>query len=194
MEGHFQTSMEVWVDNKNSGGAVTAVLLDCYASPALNNGDPILCSTTAHNQIWICDICHKQIHGRKHISLWFNGIASKIHRYPHSTIYRYLDLYLYKGFRLTTHTQHHSFEPSPKPLPTPHLHHHRNPNTYTRLTPLVPKGLVKTKHQTLIHSPLIPPRAKHISHTHFIPRTTLISCTVAALDIIPDPRVPATYS
>ena len=25
--------------------------------------------TTSHTQVWICDICHKQLHGRKQISI-----------------------------------------------------------------------------------------------------------------------------
>ena len=27
-----------------------------------------------HKQVWICDICHKQIHGRKQISIMCNRI------------------------------------------------------------------------------------------------------------------------
>ena len=30
------------------------------------NPDP----TTTRKQVWICDICHRQIHGRKQILLW----------------------------------------------------------------------------------------------------------------------------
>ena len=30
--------------------------------------------TTTHKQAWICDICHKQIHGRKQISIRCNMI------------------------------------------------------------------------------------------------------------------------
>ena len=31
-------------------------------------------TTTTHKQVWICDICHKQIHGRKPISIRCNMI------------------------------------------------------------------------------------------------------------------------
>ena len=34
--------------------------------------------TTTHKQVWICDICHKQIHGRKQISIRCNRIAPKV--------------------------------------------------------------------------------------------------------------------
>ena len=30
--------------------------------------------TTTHKQVWICDICHKQVHGRKQMSIRCNMI------------------------------------------------------------------------------------------------------------------------
>ena len=99
------------------------------------------------------------------------------------------------------HTKHHPTPPDtgPSPLPTPHLHH-RNQNTDTRPTAPVHTGLVKPKPNPLIHSPPSPPtqpRAKHIHISHtpptpLIPRTTLIHNMLAALDRIPEPRVPPT--
>ena len=35
--------------------------------------------TTTHKQIWIFDICHKQIHGRRQISIWGNRIEHWVH-------------------------------------------------------------------------------------------------------------------
>ena len=35
--------------------------------------------TNTHKQIWICDICHKQIHARKHISINCNRIEHWVH-------------------------------------------------------------------------------------------------------------------
>ena len=35
------------------------------AAPHKNETNPG--PTTTHKQVWICDICHKQIHGRKHV-------------------------------------------------------------------------------------------------------------------------------
>ena len=52
--------------------------------------------TTLNKKVWICDICHKQIHVRKQISIRCNRIVHWVHpqmcRYPPSTIHRYLDL------------------------------------------------------------------------------------------------------
>ena len=52
--------------------------------------------TTTHKQVWICDICHKQIHGVKQMSIRCNRIEHWVHlkmrRYPTSTIYRYMGL------------------------------------------------------------------------------------------------------
>ena len=35
--------------------------------------------TTLNKQVWICDICHKQIHIRKHISIRCNRIEHWVH-------------------------------------------------------------------------------------------------------------------
>ena len=35
--------------------------------------------TTTHKEVWICDICHKQIHGRKQISIMCNRIVHWVH-------------------------------------------------------------------------------------------------------------------
>ena len=35
--------------------------------------------TNTHNQVWICDICHKQIHVRKQISISCNRIEHWVH-------------------------------------------------------------------------------------------------------------------
>ena len=35
--------------------------------------------TTTHKQVWICDICHNQIHGRKQISIRCNKIDHWLH-------------------------------------------------------------------------------------------------------------------
>ena len=39
------------------------------------NPDP----TTTRNQLWICDICHRKIHGRKQISIRCNRIEHWVH-------------------------------------------------------------------------------------------------------------------
>ena len=35
--------------------------------------------TTTHKQVWVCNICHKQIHGRKQISIRCNRIEHCMH-------------------------------------------------------------------------------------------------------------------
>ena len=88
-----------------SGGAVTAVLTD-YCAKLCRNPRPIESPiyrylgkstmrtlllikasdvetnpgpTTTHKQVWIYDICHKQIHGMKQISIWCNRIEHWVH-------------------------------------------------------------------------------------------------------------------
>ena len=85
---------------------------------------------------------------------------------------------------------------SPPTPPTLPQHKHR----HTSNTPPVSTGLVTPRTNNLIHSPLsppTPPRAKHIHISHTPPTppilcTTLIQITSAALDTIPEPRVPPT--
>ena len=35
--------------------------------------------TTTHKQVWICGICHKEIHGRKQIYISCNRIEHRVH-------------------------------------------------------------------------------------------------------------------
>ena len=96
----------------------------------------------------------------------------------------------------------HSSRHWSKPLPTSHIHHsrHRNQNIDTSNTPPVHTGLLKPKPNPLIHSPPSPPTPPRSTHIHIsptpptshIPRTTLIHNTSAALDTMPEPRVPPT--
>ena len=126
-------------------------------------------------------------------------------RYPPNTIYRCLDLPSTQIIR--THNSHlHNTTTSLQTLVQAPNQSPPTPNTplnpkhrHTHNTSLVPTGLIKRKPNPIIHSPPTLPRAKHIliSHTPptlFIPRTTLIHSTSAALDTIHEPRVPLTYS
>ena len=103
--------------------------------------------TTLNKKVWICDICHKQIHIRKQISIRCNRIEHWVHlRCAGIRQAQYTDTWtchLHRESRLTQ-TQHHPTtpDPCPSPLPTPHLHHphHRNQNTDTCPTlPLSPE-------------------------------------------------------
>ena len=59
---------------------------------------------TSHKRVWICDICYKQIHVRKKISIRCNIVEPQMRRYPPNTIHRYLDLP--SAPRIQTHTSH----------------------------------------------------------------------------------------
>ena len=137
--------------------------------------------TATHKQVWICDICHQQIHGRKQISIMCNRIEHWVHlrsrRYPPITIYRYLDL-PYTEIIQTHNSHRHNTTPPlqtlPKPpslLPTPHSP--PTPTTppqpkHTSNTHLFPTGLVKPKTNPLIYSPPLRPQpntyTSHILH------------------------------
>ena len=99
--------------------------------------------TTLNKKVWICDICHKQIHVRKQISIRCNRIEHWVHlRCAGIRQAQYTDTWtchLHRESRLTPHTDS---DPCPSPLPTLHLHHphHRNQNTDTCPTlPLSPE-------------------------------------------------------
>ena len=161
--------------------------------------------TTLNKKVWICDICHKEIYVRKQISIRCNRIEHWVHlrciRYPPSTIHRYLDLPSTQ--RIQTHTSHrHNTTPSlptlvqaPYPLPTYTTHATANKTqTHVQHSP-VPRGLVKPKHNSLIHSPPSPPtplRAKHIHMSHTPP--TPLTSTSHVLDKTPEPRVPLIHA
>ena len=103
--------------------------------------------TTLNKKVWICDICHKQIHVRKQISIRCNRIEHWVHlRCTGIRQAQYTDTWtchLHRESRLTPHTDitpPHRSRPLSKP-PT-HLHHphHRNQNTDTCPTlPLSPE-------------------------------------------------------
>ena len=97
--------------------------------------------TTSHKRVWICDICYKQIHVRKQISIRCTSdaqVSAKRNRQ-----------------RIQTCTSHrHNTTPplqtlvqAPCPLPTHTTATHRQ----TSNTPPVPTGLVKSKANPLIH-------------------------------------------
>ena len=162
--------------------------------------------TTLNKRVWNCDICHKQIHVRKQISIWCNRFEHCMHlRCAGIHQAQYTDTWtchLQRESRLTYHTDitpPHPFRPwskppthSPPTPPTPPRLKHR----HTSNTPPVPTGLVKPKPNPPIHSsPLHPhrPEPKHMAHTSRAPLTTLISSTSHVLENTPEPRVTPTH-
>ena len=161
--------------------------------------------TTLNKKVWICDICHKQIHVRKQISIRCNRIEHWVHlRCAGIRQAQYTDTWtchLHRESRLTPHTDitpPHRSRPLSKPPthspptpPTPPQPKHRHMSN----TPPVPRGLVKPKPNSLIHSPPsppTPPRAKHIHMSHTPP--TPLTSTSLVLDKTPEPRVPLIHA
>ena len=112
--------------------------------------------TTLIKQLWICDICHKQIHVRKQISIRCNRIEHWVHlRCAGIRQAQYTDTWtchLHRESRLTPYTDiipPHRSQPWSKPPthspPTPPQPKHMSN------TPPVPTGVVKPKPNTLIH-------------------------------------------
>ena len=90
---------------------------------------------TMPKQVWICDICHRQIQVSMQISIRCNMIEHWVHlrcagiRLAHYTDTR--TCHQHRESRLTTHTDitpPHPHRPCHKP-PTHSPHHHRNQNT-----------------------------------------------------------------
>ena len=111
--------------------------------------------------------------------------------------------HLHRKSRLTPHTDitpPHRSRPLSKPpthssptppTPTPPQPKHRHMSN----TPPVPRGLVKPKPNSLIHSPPsppTPPRAKHIHMSHTPPSP--LTSTSPVLDKTPEPRVPLIHA
>ena len=147
-----------WV-SRPGGPAGLLIMLLIEAGDAETDPGP----TTTRKQVWICDICHRQIQVRKQISIRCNRIKHWVHL-------RCTGIY-------THNTQRHNTLPDPGQTCPPTLpqHHppHRNQNIHISH---VPPKLVKPKPNPVTHSPPTPPtppQAKHIPHTPPTPITTL---------------------
>ena len=161
--------------------------------------------TTPNKKVWICDICHKQIHVRKQISIRCNRIEHWVHlRCAGIRQAQYTDIWtchLHRESRLTPHTDITPPQRS-RPLSKPPTHSPPTPPTppqpkhrHMSNTPPAPTGLVKPKPNYLIHSPPsppTPPRAKHIHMSHTPP--TPLTSTSPVLDKTLEPRVPLIHA
>ena len=143
--------------------------------------------TTLNKKVWICDICHKQIHARKQISIRCNRIEHWVHLrcagIRQSQYTRYLDLPSTQ--RIQTHTSHrHNTTPplptlvqAPYPLPT----YTTATKTHVQHSPC-PQRIGKA--QTQFSHPLIPlytHTAPSQTHTHVTHSTNTshkhVTCT-----------------
>ena len=137
--------------NRTCGLAGWLALLLMKAGDVETNPGP----TTTHIHVWICDICHKQIHGKKQISIRCNRIEHWVHlRCAGICIAQYTytwTFHLHKESGLTTHrdiTPPHLSRPWSKPpthsTPTPPIPPQPK-HRHTSNTPPVPTGLVTPK-------------------------------------------------
>ena len=155
------------------GPALWLALLLTKAGDVETNPGP----TTLNKRVWICDICYKQIHVKKQISIRCNRIEHWVHlRCAGICQTQYSDTWtchlLHRESRLTTHTYitppHPSrpwFKPpahSPPTPPTPPQTKHRR----TSNTPPVPTGLVKPTPILSSTHPLSNHAAPSQAHTH----------------------------
>ena len=119
----------------------TRSLLHIKAGDVETNPGP----TTTHKQVGICDICHKQIHSRKQISIMCNSIehwvhlrCAGIHQEQNTDTWT---CYLHRESGLTTHTDITSPHPSrswskppthstPTPPTLPQRKHRHTSNTH----------------------------------------------------------------
>ena len=159
--------------------------------------------TTTRKQVWICDICHRQIQVRTQISIRCNRIEHWVRRNPPSTIYRYLALSSTQIIH--THNTHiHNITTPSQTLaqaanPLSHNTTHTTATKTQTHIPLSPCSSRIGKVLTQSCHPRIPNTshpAKHIhmSHTPPKPLATLISSTSHALAKTPKPRVPHIYA
>ena len=145
--------------------------------------------TTLNKKVWICDICHKQIHVRKQISIRCNMIEHWVHlRCAGIHQAQYTDTWtchLHRESRLTSHKPpNHSPPTPPQPKQQTYVQHSPCPHR-------IGKAQTQFSHP-LTPSPPTQPRAKHIhmSHTPPIPLTT----TSPVLDKTTEPRVPLIHA
>ena len=138
-----------------------ALLLIKAGNVETNSGST---TTTTRKQVWIFDICHRQIHVRMQISKNCKRIKPYVHiRCEGIHPAPYIDTwtcYLPKESRLTRHTD--ITQPSPSQTlveaPTHSLTIPPQPkHSHASHTPPVPTGLVKPNPNPLIQSPPIPP-------------------------------------
>ena len=123
------------------GPAGRLALLLTKAGDAETNPGP----TTLNKQVWICDICHEQIHVRKQISIRCNRIEHWVHlRCAGIRQAQYTDTWtchLHRESRLTPHTDispAHRSRSRSKPPPTPHIHHPHHRHQITDTCPTLP--------------------------------------------------------
>ena len=133
---------------------------------------------TLNKQVWICDICHKQIHVRQQISIRCNRIEHWVHFRCAGTIHRYLPstqiIQTHNSYRHNTNPALQTLVQAPYPLHTDtktqmHVKHspcsHRigKPNALIN-SPPYPPTLTRAKHIHMLHTPPTPhsSQARHL--------------------------------
>ena len=127
---HIDAIYHFWGASRSSGPAEWLALLLTKVGDVKTNPGP----TTLHKRVWICDICPKQIHVRKQISIRYKRIEHCVHlRCAGIRQAQYTDTWtchLHRESRLTPHTDITPPHPSrPWSKPPTHSQHHCNQNT-----------------------------------------------------------------
>ena len=128
--------------------------------------------TTTRKQVWICDICHRQIEVRKKISITGNRTEHWVHlRCAGIRLAQYSNTWTCHQHRESRHNTtppyHTLAQAAPPTPPTPPQPKHR---------PHIPPELVKPKPNPVTHSPPTPPtlpRPKHTLHLHLSTQSSL---------------------
>ena len=101
---HWEPDLPFFWASRPCGLAGWLALLLTKAGDVKTNPGP----TTLNKRVWICDICYKQIHARKQISIRCNRIEHWVHlRYAGIRQAQYTDIWtchLHRESRLTPHT------------------------------------------------------------------------------------------
>ena len=177
------------------GSAGWLVLVLTKAGDVETNPGP----ATLNKKVWICDICHKQIHVGMQLSIRCNRIERWVHlRCAGICQTQYTDTWtchIHRKSRLAPHTdmtpphrsRHWSKPPthSPHITPTPPQPKHRHMSN----TSPAPTGLVKPKPNSLIHSPPSPPTPPRAKHNTPEPRVPLIHALTAKQHTYPAVKV-----
>ena len=190
---------------RSCGPAGWLALLLTKAGDVETNPGP----TTLNKQVWICYICHKQIHVRKQISIRCKRIEHWVHlrcagiRQAQST--DTWTCHLHRESRLTPHTNitppHRSRPWSIPPTRSPTYITATKTQTHVQHTPcphMIGEAQTHFSHPLTPPPPLHPhrPEPKHIRMSHTPPTTSHythlkhVTCTRQT----PEPRVPLIHA
>ena len=162
--------------SRQSGPAGFMAVLLIKAGDVETNPGP----TTTRKQVWICDICHRQIRGKKQISIRCNMIEHWEHlRCACIRLAQYIDnwtSHLHKESRPTTHTRRNTTQLSqtlaPLPTPTPPTPPTRPQSKHRHTSLGFPGGTVSKFDTPLFHTGLVKAKPNHLTPSNSQPAPT----------------------